>query len=1123
MMSEIKTPKQHLKDIFNSVSALLSSIFAKKNEPAAKAINTSPFHFLPERPETEYADVKFGHREITEILKLMVCEPNSSLTIGLFGTWGSGKSTIVANLRNELQKATIPLIIFDVWKHDGDSLRRTFLAEMDRQLSDEPFGEAAGYVTKEYELTKRLYQSETKSSEKPVFKFAKLLLQAFAMTLFFVPSIFILWLIGRFLNVDLLKEVAESTFGKSLGALFLTMLTGGFLYRFFDTFIKSEKVEEKKEKLQDPHEFEEEFKNILKNLSDRVTRIVISFDNMDRISGEQALKVMATIKTFLETGFSKEAKPVLFLIPCDADALREHILSTSKTASRDYIEEYLRKFFHTGIWIPDFYDEELENFALAKLQATKIDEFTANPYLAWLIIKAFNRNPRQIIQFINILVANYLLMKGFCENGHFHDVEFYKRNLPQLARYLLLKQRFPHIMELYRENFVYDLDDRNFNTRLEETKIESYKDFRLLVIKTQDIQIISLEPFFKFRHSADEQLLTAEHGILEKVTSGDSPVLWPEEKQIIDNITEVSNFFRNKFKKFALNLNKLDLLRNVLQFSDINRFSYTSLFYRELLSLCVNDLDSTIFHLSPILLNNELIAKHGAVRRSDVDILIQRYLKNETSDDGHGTDFESEIATLTIAHEELLSKETEKLLEDFIFNNLNSPLIINQFLSKPTYEQRFFSTDFKRKIVGVVHELIKTNEFEEGVALLVKFSNLAGNQTMLVEIIDEGLTKVLKARDPQLEQSFCENILHLLNNLDINTDREVLELMADSKIRNIRSHELDINYFKILTSLYRLTKNTRASELLKYTVELDDEDTVRKLLEVEKQIDCWPENATEAAIVRGPSLPILRDFLIERLPLHLLSKLLMEMIKQAKYERSEEIVYAILPNSEKVNLSHIITALEGAIDVAIQQKATWLADTLNLLFILLDYGIANAREITAKALGKLIVIIHDKSISQKALAWYKQYQEKIRPESILALQALLLQLHVSPFEYSEEHYRIVVEEYDFLTLKEKESLRSIVYHQLLLDCNDDVEKLKLTLEVIKLRFVPKPDLSDCLSSLQDFATNAEYHVHGIRRGYYLSLLKELHRQLRHYNQEDFKQLKETYKKLMLQDNEIEDL
>lgn len=42
--------------------------------------------------------------------------------------WGSGKSTITENLRNSLVNKDVPVIIFDVWKHEGDALRRTWIS-----------------------------------------------------------------------------------------------------------------------------------------------------------------------------------------------------------------------------------------------------------------------------------------------------------------------------------------------------------------------------------------------------------------------------------------------------------------------------------------------------------------------------------------------------------------------------------------------------------------------------------------------------------------------------------------------------------------------------------------------------------------------------------------------------------------------------------------------------------------------------------------------------------------------------------------------------------------------------------------------------------------------------------
>jgi hypothetical protein len=67
-------------------------------------------------------------------------------------------------------------------------------------------------------------------------------------------------------------------------------------------------------------------------------------------------------------------------------------------------DEFLRKFFNTIIWIPDFIPSELEAFARARLKETGVP-LLDNDYVAWIITKAFRNNPRQIIQFTNILLT----------------------------------------------------------------------------------------------------------------------------------------------------------------------------------------------------------------------------------------------------------------------------------------------------------------------------------------------------------------------------------------------------------------------------------------------------------------------------------------------------------------------------------------------------------------------------------------------------------------------------------------------------------------------------------------------------------------------------------------------
>lgn len=58
-------------------------------------------------------------------------------TIGLFGSWGSGKSSIIETVRENLtknRKSKVKFISYDAWKYVNDSFRRMFLFEVQRGL-----------------------------------------------------------------------------------------------------------------------------------------------------------------------------------------------------------------------------------------------------------------------------------------------------------------------------------------------------------------------------------------------------------------------------------------------------------------------------------------------------------------------------------------------------------------------------------------------------------------------------------------------------------------------------------------------------------------------------------------------------------------------------------------------------------------------------------------------------------------------------------------------------------------------------------------------------------------------------------------------------------------------------
>ena len=66
------------------------------------------------------ADDAFGHRDYTEALLSIVTDEHAPATVGVFGRWGVGKSTIVAGLQERLESTKAAFVYFDAWRYEGD-------------------------------------------------------------------------------------------------------------------------------------------------------------------------------------------------------------------------------------------------------------------------------------------------------------------------------------------------------------------------------------------------------------------------------------------------------------------------------------------------------------------------------------------------------------------------------------------------------------------------------------------------------------------------------------------------------------------------------------------------------------------------------------------------------------------------------------------------------------------------------------------------------------------------------------------------------------------------------------------------------------------------------------------
>jgi hypothetical protein len=79
----------------------------------------------------------FNHEAFAETILKLLTRNTPPLSIGLFGSWGIGKSTIINILRRKIRETrsdTLKDIYFNAWKYSGDSFRRQFLIEVARQV-----------------------------------------------------------------------------------------------------------------------------------------------------------------------------------------------------------------------------------------------------------------------------------------------------------------------------------------------------------------------------------------------------------------------------------------------------------------------------------------------------------------------------------------------------------------------------------------------------------------------------------------------------------------------------------------------------------------------------------------------------------------------------------------------------------------------------------------------------------------------------------------------------------------------------------------------------------------------------------------------------------------------------
>ena len=363
---------------------------------------------------------------------------DSVFTIGLFGSWGTGKSSIIRTVQKNIEgkHEDVKFITYDAWKYANDSFRRMFLLKVQQELK----------MPQTQEMF-RFYQSETTEAEPKLALSAKgiaiaVLVIAFISILILLTPISIEW------------KIAFPTIG-TMGT-FICALLNGMFYEL--------KISYNKPPLLAPEQFESCFKQIMSKCLKRkkwfqkiwsaakdyvevgemsiigLEKLVIVIDNIDRCPSDMAYQLLTDIKTFL----SNENYNLVFIIPVDDEALKKHLFHRWNNANDMEInkekEEFLRKFFNVTLRIKPHQEPELLHFTH---EINREGEMNFNNDTIAIVSKEFSNNPRRIIQLLNNLSGDLAL----------YDEEFAIKYETEICVALILREEYTAFYKNVTTNF----------------------------------------------------------------------------------------------------------------------------------------------------------------------------------------------------------------------------------------------------------------------------------------------------------------------------------------------------------------------------------------------------------------------------------------------------------------------------------------------------------------------------------------------------------------------------------------------------------------------------------------------------------------------------------------------
>lgn len=391
---------------------------------------TFEFQVLNDDAATEDLFEHKTHQHSAEILHQVINSSNGNITIGLEGSWGAGKSTVINMFRqNLIQKREATLFfLFDAWAHEDEPLRRIFLESLIQTIDPNKANDDLQELQKQLSGRKKTVEV---SAKKSTSRLGKLL----SVSAFAVPAGIAFF---NKLNFDKLSfNLADPIYWTfliffPLSLIFLFCPAWVLLYwskkgdidpiskeRNWD-FFRTESTENYTQDISEQGErtsieFQNYFKQILEIAfnSNNYTKALIVIDNLDRVEADQAKSIWSTLQTFFQNRSLSNTVDILqnkiwFIVPYDRDGFSA-IWDKNKVETA---ASFLDKCFQIRVEVPQPITSNWIGYCRQSIDQSLIGwskeskDVLLNEYSRLVAIKDIIPTPRKMRAWVNQVGMN---------------------------------------------------------------------------------------------------------------------------------------------------------------------------------------------------------------------------------------------------------------------------------------------------------------------------------------------------------------------------------------------------------------------------------------------------------------------------------------------------------------------------------------------------------------------------------------------------------------------------------------------------------------------------------------------------------------------------------------------